>query len=45
MKILLIEDNEMIIKALKYLLESHEYMLMLQLLLKKQKKKLQIHMI
>lgn len=25
MKILLIEDNEMIIKALKYLLESHEY--------------------
>ena len=25
MKILLIEDNEMIIKALKYLLESHEF--------------------
>lgn len=25
MKILLIEDNEMIIKTLKYLLESHEY--------------------
>ena len=25
MKILLIEDNEVIIKALKYLLESHEY--------------------
>ena len=25
MKILLIEDNEMIIKSLKYLLESHEF--------------------
>lgn len=40
MKILLIEDNEMIIKALKYLLESHEYQVDVATSIKKAKEKI-----
>lgn len=40
MKILLIEDNEMIIKALKYLLESHEYYVDVATSIKKAKEKI-----
>lgn len=40
MKILLIEDNEMIIKALKYLLESHEYYVDVATFIKEAKEKI-----
>lgn len=40
MKILLIEDNEMIIKALKYLLESHEYYVDVATSIKESKEKI-----
>lgn len=40
MKILLIEDNEMIIKALKYLLESHEYYVEVATSIKEAKEKI-----
>lgn len=40
MKILLIEDNEMIIKALKYLLESHEFIVDVATSIKEAKEKI-----
>jgi len=38
MKILLVEDSEMIVKAIKFLLEEHNYDLALPVQLKMQKK-------